>query len=148
MCVNSERAKQWLQQAQKIDRRIALLTEQSKRTDAQLKSCTQNMGGERTQGGSYDWTDGVIKLMELKEHIDAEIARLAALKQEAITAITALPDADTQHILIRRYIDGWEWPLVLSEVLRKLEHSEDWMWSAHRKALKEIKVPENFSLSK
>lgn len=129
--------KEWLSQAITIDRHIEALQEQIDRTNAMLTRCTQQ-GGGRVSGGKSDWTETVMRLQQLEAELRQEIERMVDVKRQIREAIDLLPDVNMRLIMERRYINGWGW----QKIIRSVNYSEDGVWSAHRRALRLIVVPD------
>jgi len=82
------------------------------------------------------------KIMELEKIIHDEIGKLIELKQEIARAIAEVGDAKLEIILRERYINCRNW----EDIAIELAYSQVYLYKLHQKAIKLIKVPEEYCL--
>ena len=136
-------AKEYLNQAYRLDQRIRSKQEQIAALNDLATSCSASMTGmprNPNKGGSR-MADAVCKIIDLQDSIAADMQELVELKAEIIATIKALECIEYQLILEKRYISGKSWPEIAVDLDYKMRH----LYKLHDAALEEIKIPEKYS---
>lgn len=81
------------------------------------------------------------KIMELEKIIHNEIGKLIELKKDIARTIAEVGDAKLEIILRERYINCRNW----EDIAIDLAYSQVYLFKLHQKAMKLIKVPEEYS---
>ena len=81
------------------------------------------------------------KIMELEKIIHNEIGKLIELKKDIARTIAEVGDAKLEIILRERYINCRNW----EDIAIDLAYSQVYLFKLHQKAIKLIKVPEEYS---
>ena len=81
------------------------------------------------------------KIMELENIIQDEISKLIKLKKDIARTIAEVGDAKLEIILRERYINCRNW----EDIAIDLAYSQVYLFKLHQKAIKLIKVPEEYS---
>jgi len=81
------------------------------------------------------------KIIELEKIIHDEISKLIELKQKIARAIAEVGDAKLEIILRERYINCRNW----EDIAIDLAYSQVYLYKLHQKAIKLIKVPQEYS---
>lgn len=134
-------AKEYLQQAYIIDRRIKLDTEKLAAAHAALygKTVRYDSDGFKPVPRVNGTENAVLRIMELEERLNREIDELTEKRQEIEQAVNAVPDEVQREILTRRYLLYQKWEVIAEEMC----YSERRIFQIHGNALKNISV--NFS---
>ena len=136
-------AKEYLNQAYRLDQRIRSKQEQIAALNELTTSCSAPMTGmprNPNRGGSR-MADAVGKIVDLQDSIAADMQELVELKAEIIATIKAVDSIEYQLILEKRYISGKSWPEIAVDLGYKMRR----MYDLHDEALAAIKIPEKFS---
>lgn len=130
------KAKDYLEQIRILDRLINNKLQELEQLEALATKVTSVNSGDRVQAsGSQDkMADTVIKILELKQEINADIDRLVDLKCEIIPLIDAVQDADLIDVLYKRYIQGKKW----EEIALEMHYTFRWVLKLHGRALQKI----------
>ncbi len=130
------KAKEYLEQIRTLDRRINNNLQALEQLEALATKVTAVNNGDRVQSsGSQDkMADTVIKIIELKQEINADIDRLVDMKCEIIPVIDAVQDADFYDVLYKRYILCKKW----EEIALDMHYSFRWVLKLHGRALQKI----------
>ena len=131
-------AKEFLSQAYRLDKRIERRTEEIARIRSRLEKATAQITGMPRGGGSGDWTDTSIKVLEYEAAVRAEISELCRVKRLIREAIDAVEDARYRELLELRYIVGMRWEKIAVE----MNYSYDRVRHMHGRALQAVKVPQ------
>lgn len=134
-------AKEYLQQAYIIDRRIKLDTEKLAAARSALygKTVRYDSDGSKPVPRVNGTENAVLRIMELEERLNREIDELTEKRQEIEQAVNAVPDEVQRQILTRRYLLYQKWEVIAAEMC----YSERRIFQIHGNALKNISV--NFS---
>jgi len=81
------------------------------------------------------------KIMELEKIIHDEISKLIELKQKIAQTIAEVGDAKLEIILRERYINCRNW----EDIAIDLAYSQVYLYKLHQKAIKLIKVPQEYT---
>lgn len=136
-------AKEYLNQAYRLDQRIRSKQEQISALNDLATSCSASMTGmprNPNKGGSR-MADAVCKIVDLQDSISADMQELVELKAEIIATIKAVDCIEYQLILEKRYISGKSWPEIAVDLGYKMRH----LYKLHDEALAAVKIPEKYS---
>ena len=136
-------AKEYLNQAYRLDQRIRSKQEQISALNDLPTSCSASMTGmprNPNKGGSR-MADAVCKIVDLQDSIAADMQELVELKAEIIATIKAVDCIEYQLILEKRYISGKSWPEIAVDLGYKMRH----LYKLHDEALAAVKIPEKYS---
>lgn len=89
-----------------------------------------NRGGSRME-------NAIVNIIALEEEINRDIDKLVDLKREIMAAIKAVPNAEYQTILEKRYLCFITWEQIAVDTNYSMQH----IHRMHSAALKEIVVP-------
>ena len=129
-------AKQFLRQIGAADRETEILIDTLERSKSQLTSAKAATLSDMPKGGQPpDMADAVIAFDNLRKKVNEIIARLCALKMDAIDAIYSIEDALLREVLEHRYIQFMDWEEVREAMGYKEVKS---VYNLHGKALKKI----------
>ena len=136
-------AKEYLNQAYRLDQRIRSKQEQIASLNDLATSCTASMTGmpHNPNRGTSRMADAVCKIVDLQESLAADIKELVELKVEIIATIKAMECIEYQLILEKRYISGKSWPEIAVDLGYKMRH----LYKLHDEALDSLKIPEKYS---
>ena len=115
-----------------IDNKL-LEVEQLEALATKVTSCSS---GDRVQtsGNQDKMADTVIKIIELKNNINADIDRLVDLKKEILAVIDAIQDADMIDILYKRYFQYKKW----EQIALEMHYTYQWICKLHGRALQQV----------
>lgn len=136
-------AKEYLNQAYRLDQRIHSKQEQISSLNDLATSCSASMTGmprNPNKGGSR-MADAVCKIVDLQDSIAADMQELVELKAEIIATIKAVDCIEYKLILEKRYICGKSWPEIAVDLGYKMRH----LYKLHDEALAAVKIPEKYS---
>ena len=138
-------AKEYLSQAMYIDQRINSKLEQVTRLRENVTNCTATLSDmpRPDSPNKQRMEETICKIVDLEREINADIDRLVDLKAEARKAINAVSDPVQQLILELRYLCYKPW----LEIAETIGYSEATVYRLHGEALKNIAVPEKFTLN-
>ena len=85
----------------------------------------------QTSGAKDTLGETVVKIIALKDDINARIDELVDMKKDAFNRIGKIPDLDQQNILIGRYIQLKKW----EDISEELNYSMQWVFELHGKGL-------------
>lgn len=131
--------KQYLSQAQHIERNIEAKREDIARMRARLTDGTAQISdmprasGSRG-GGQRGLDDAIARIVEYEEYVNREIARLCDLKTEIRETIASVSNPVHRELLELRYINGYSW----GRVAKTMHYSSDRIWHLHSDALKAL----------
>lgn len=132
-------AKEYLGQARFLDMRINSKIQQVASLNELATKCTatiSDMPGNPNHGGSR-MADAVIKIIDLQEEINRDIDKLVELKREIMEVIRAVPNAEYQTVLEKRYLCFSAWEQIAVDMNYSIQH----IHRMHSAALNEITVP-------
>lgn len=117
-------AKEYLQQAYIIDRRIKLYTEKLTAARSALygKTAQYDSDGSKPVPRGNATENAVLRVLELEEHLDREIDELTAKWQEIEQAVNAVPDEVQREVLTRRYLLYQKWEVIAEEMNYGVRH--------------------------
>lgn len=131
-------ARQFLEQAFYLDRRIEKKTEEIARMRARLEKTNSRLSDMPRGGSGGDWTDADIKVLEWEAQVRGEIARLCEIKRQIGEAIDAVEDARYRTLLEMRYRNYLSFERIAVEMNYSWRHTI----RMHAEALMAVKVPE------
>lgn len=136
-------AKEYLNQAYRLDQRIRSKQEQIASLNDLATSCSASMTGmpHNPNRGTFRMADAVCKIVDLQESIAADMNELVELKAEIIATVKAVECIEYQLILEKRYISGKSWPEIAVDLGYKMRH----LYKLHDEALDSLKIPEKYS---
>ena len=135
-------AKEYLEQAYRLDQRISTSIEEIQRLHLMSESISSPSWGEKVSGtksSDAPFVKCIIKIMELQEKVDSEIATLIDLKTQIREVIEAIPDKDEQLVLRYRCLLNYSFERIGD--LMCCGKSTAWAW--YNKALKHVVMPKN-----
>ena len=135
-------AKEYLEQAYRLDQRIQSKQEQIQSLNDLATRCTASMTGmpHNPNRGSSQMADTIGKIIDLQNLIAADMEALVDLKADLVATIKAVDSIDHQLILEKRYITGKSWPEIAVDLGYKMRR----MYDIHEEALRKIKIPQKY----
>lgn len=132
-------AKEYLSQAYRADRMVnaKLGQVQVLRELATKASSTLSDMPHSATRNTHRMEDIIVKIVDLKDEVQADIVRLVDLKRDIMFAIKNVMNPDHQTLLELRYLCFKSW----GEIAEDLRYSKDYVFELHRKALDGIKLP-------
>ena len=133
-------AKEYLQQAYRIDRKIRLDTEELAAARSALygKTARYDSDGSKPVPCGNGTESAVLRVMELEERLTKEIDELTAKLREIELAVNAVPDEVQREVLTRRYLLYQKWEDIAEEMNYSVQH----IFRLHGAALKNMRVNE------
>lgn len=133
-------AKEYLSQVHRLDSLIGSDLEELARLRALSESISSPViGSEPNPSRSTEagFVKSVLKIAELEEKIGAEVAKLVKLKDQVRTTIDTVPTKEEKLVLKYRYILGWTWYQIGSELIADESTVRRW----HSSALEHVRLP-------
>lgn len=134
-------AKNYLMRAYRVDQRIenklgqiALLNDLATKATVTYSDMPRN-----PNKGQSRLEDVIIKIIDIKTEIHADMLELVDLKKEIMDCIKRVEDPELQLILELRYLNYMSWERIAGE----LGYGIDNVFKLHRKALDFVEVPES-----
>jgi DNA-directed RNA polymerase specialized sigma subunit len=126
-------AKEYLQQAYKLEARINANIEQVERLRELATKATATITAVRVSGtNSHSKVeDCVCKVIDLQEEIKENIAALVEVKRDIQQTIASVEDKSLNILLTLRYLNYNTW----EEIAQKLYYSDRWVHKLHSDAL-------------
>lgn len=127
----------YLKQIKKLDSEINTAIEELAELEALATKTTSALGGERVQSsGSQDkMADCVVKIIERKNKLNADIDRLIDLKAEARQLICEACDDVCTELLHKRYFQKKSWEQIAVE----MKYTYHWVSGGlHQRALTQL----------
>ena len=136
-------AKDFLNQAYLLDQQIKSKSEQIQSLNELATSCTATMTGmpHNPNRSTSRMADAVVKIIDLQEEINRDIDKLVELKREIMEVIRAVPNAEYQTVLEKRYLCFSAWEQIAVDMNYSIQH----IHRMHSAALNEITVPHDES---
>lgn len=134
-------AKEYLQQAYIIDRKIKLDTEKLEAARSALygRTVRYDRDGSKPVPHGNGTENAILRALELEERLNKEIDQLTEKRQEIEQAVSAVPDEVQREVLTRRYLLYQKF----SDIAFEMGYTERRIFQIHGEALKNISV--NFS---
>ena len=124
-------AKQYLQRAWYVNRRIQRIREQIEQMEALVYSGRRPKLTGLPRGARGDWTDVVDRLDEYRQrHLD-DIAELMKAQREVEDAIAAVENDNERDLLSYRYLNHLSWEQIAAVMHLDLR----WVYRLHGRAL-------------
>ena len=133
-------ARNYLMRAYRIEQRIENKLEQiSHLNDMATKatSIISDMPGSPNRN-IHRMEDGIVKIVDIKAEIHADMLELVDLKKEIMDSIKGVADPELQLILELRYLNYMSWEQIAAE----LGFGIDNVFRLHREALQSMQIPE------
>lgn len=132
-------AKEYLQQAYRLDQRINSKIEQVASLNELATKCTSSLTGmpRNPNRATSMMADAVDKIIDLQAEINRDIDRLVDLKREIVTVIKAIENPEYQTLLEKRYLCFLTWEQIAVDMGYDLR----WLYRIHKRALEQIHVP-------
>lgn len=132
-------AKEYLNQAHRLDQRIDAKIAQVASLNELATKCTATLTGmPRTpNSGGSTLADTVCKIIDLQEEINRDIDRLVDLKREIMSVIKQVENLEYQTLLEKRYLCFRTWEQIAVDMGYDLR----WLYRLQRRALSEVRVP-------
>lgn len=132
-------AKEYLQQAYRLDQRINSKIEQVASLNDLATKCTSSLTGmpRNPNHATSTMADAVGKIIDLQAEINRDIDSLVDLKREIVTVIKAIENPEYQTLLEKRYLCFLTWEQIAVDMGYDLR----WLYRIHKRALEQIQVP-------
>ena len=132
-------AKEYLNQAYWLDRRINSKLEQLTSLRAIATKTTSVMGGELVSHSRnvHSMEDVIAKIADMQAEINADIDHLVDLKKEIMQVIKAVQNPEYQTLLELRYLCFRSWEYVAEELGYNVRH----VYRLHDEAVEQITIP-------
>ena len=132
-------AKEYLNQAYWLDRRINSKLEQLTSLRAIATKTTSVMGGELVSHSRnvHSMEDVIAKIADMQAEINADIDHLVDLKKEIMQVIKAVQNPEHQTLLELRYLCFRSWEYVAEELGYNVRH----VYRLHDEAVEQITIP-------
>ena len=142
---NKMKAKEYLQQVEKINKMIDNKLVELEQWKAIATGITAHSDGERVQasGSQQKMADAVSRYVDIQNEVDKQIDRLVELKKEVISTIEQLP-SDEYDMLHKMYIgrvdeEGCEIKYMsLEEIADSKKITYKWAATIHGRALQKV----------
>lgn len=133
------RAKEYLNQAYRLDQRIDAKISQVAALNELALKCTATITGmpHSPNKGDSRMADVVGKIIDLQAEINRDIDRLVDLKREIVRVIKAVDNPEYQTLLEKRYLCFMSWEQIAVEMSFSIQH----IYRLHAAALSEVVVP-------
>lgn len=117
-------AKEYLRQAYIIDRRIQLDTEklEAARSAVYGRAVRYENDGVKLVPRGNVTESAILRVVDLEEHLNAEIDELTAKRQEIERAVNAVPSEVQREVLTRRYLLYQKWEVIAEEMNYGVRH--------------------------
>ena len=135
--------KEFLRRVREIDRRIDETQERLDRMRARLEAGRSSNLSGMPRGGALDWTETADRVIELERRYNGQIRDMCRLKQAAVTAIDRVEEANLREVLELYYLDGFTW----EQVAERMNYEVRWIYILHGRALREVRVPDEYRSS-
>lgn len=133
-------AKEYLSQAYLLDQRINSHIEEAARLREMamnLRSPSLEPNYDASHSTEAPFIRSLEKVLELEEHINAEVDELVELKAQIHRVIEMVGDANERMVLHYRYIEGHAW----DDIAKAMNLSSRTVYRIHSSALKKFQVP-------
>ncbi len=130
---------EYLSQARLLDNRINAKIQQVASLNDLATSATATLSGmpHSPNRASSKMADAVVKIVDLQHEINDDIDRLVDLKREIMRLIKAIPNAEYQLILEKRYLCFMTWEQIAVDMGYSIQH----VYRLRDKALKQVQLP-------
>ena len=129
-------AKEYLSQAYRLDQRIQSKKSQILSLESMASNCTTAITGmPRNPSPSVSpMADAVCKIVDIKNDLRDELARLLNLKIRILEIIHSVKNLEYQLILEKRYLCYQPWETIACD----LSYSVSWVLKLHSKSLRAV----------
>ena len=126
-------AKQYLQQAFQMKKKIAAIQADILRLEAAATDCSPNLTGmpHNPNPSHSRMADIVCKIIDRKAALEQKVEELEVLAKEIEYKISLLDNEDYRTLLYKRYVEGAEW----QDIAMDMYYSERWVYKHHIIAL-------------
>lgn len=133
-------AKEYLNQAYRLDQRIDSKIEQVASLNDLATKCTTTISGmpHNPSRSTSPMADTIDKIIDLQVEINRDIDALVDLKREIVTVIKAVDNPEYQTLLEKRYLCFLHW----EQIAVDMNYGIDNIFKLHKKALACVVVPE------
>lgn len=133
-------AKEYLNQAYRLDQRIDSKIEQVASLNDLATKCTTTISGmpHNPSRSTSPMADTIDKIIDLQAEINRDIDALVDLKREIVTVIKAVDNPEYQTLLEKRYLCFLHW----EQIAVDMNYGIDNIFKLHKKALACVVVPE------
>ena len=132
-------AKEYLNQAYRLDQRINSKIEQVASLNELATKCTSSLTGmpKAPNQATSTMAEAVTKIVDLQAEINRDIDALVDLKGEMRSKLEMVPAEDYKAILEMRYLCFMSWEQIAVDMGYDLR----WLYRLQRRALSEVRVP-------
>ena len=129
-------AKQYLQQAFQMKKKIAAIQVDILRLEAAATDCSPNLTGmpHNPSPSHSRMADIVCKIIDRKAELEKKVAELELIAAEIKYKISLLESNDHRTLLYKRYVEGAEW----QDIAMDMFYSGSHIYVIHRAALAEM----------
>ncbi len=129
-------AKEYLNQAYKLERRIKIKQEQIEALRANTQKLTATYGADQVSHSRNvtSQEDGVLRLVEATDEFNAMLDEMLRLQVEIASLINRVKNEDHCLILTKRYLRYQSW----DEIAACMNYSSRWVQQQHGYALKAV----------
>ena len=130
--------KEYLSQAHRIDQRINSKLEQIKSLRSLAEKATSTLSGmpKSDTPNTSRMEEVIVKMIDLEEEINADIATLVDLKREISTVIKQVDNLEHQTLLEQRYLCFMRWEDIAVQMTYSMQH----LFRHHNDALKAVEA--------
>jgi len=127
-------AKEYLNQACRLDQRINSKLEQVEALRSLTRKVTVSYGGEKVSCSRKvtSMENTIVRLMEAEEDLNRQIDELVDLKRDIAQLIGTLENTDYQLLLEKRYLSFHSW----EKIAEDMHYGSRWVHIVHSRALK------------
>lgn len=131
-------AKEYLGQIRRYDIMIENKLEMVRRLRNQAESITAPMNGERVQASKRPdkMAECVVKMVDLERIIKDDVEELTRIKEEVMSVIDRVDDADMINLLYKRYVLYKPWEKIADEMFFSVQT----VYRLHGKALLKVQA--------
>ena len=126
-------AKEYLNQAYRLDQRINSKIEQVTSLNELATKCTSSLAGmpKAPNQATSTMTEAVTKIVDLQAEINRDIDTLVDLKREIVSVIKQVENLEYQTLLEKRYLCFHTW----EQIAVDMHYSGKWIQKLHDRAL-------------
>lgn len=132
-------AKEYLQQAFRLDQRINSKIEQVDSLNELAVKCTSTISDMPSNPNRSEspLADTVIKIIDLQDEINRDIDSLIDLKREIVNVVKSVENKEHQTLLEKRYLCFLSWEQIAVDMGYDLRY----LHKMHNRSLKECQIP-------
>ena len=132
-------AKEYLNQAYRLDQRINSKIEQIESLNSLATKCTSTISDmpRSSSKSNSSMESAIIKIISLQDEINADINKLVSLKAEIVGAIKNVGNLEHQTLLESRYLCYKTWEQIAVEMNYTVRNIQ----LIHKQALKNVVAP-------